>query len=54
MPPTNKGMIIIPRRRDGINKEAAANAMEVLGSVTFATDNEIDSWRWVGLNEMFK
>ncbi|KAH9883295.1 ATP adenylyltransferase-domain-containing protein [Xylariomycetidae sp. FL2044] len=46
---TTKGMIVIPRRRAGINKEAGANAIGMLGYIAVATQNEINGWKQLGL-----
>lgn len=38
---TKRWMIVIPRRRAGINKEAGANSMGMLGYIAVATKDEI-------------
>ncbi|KAK7746568.1 hypothetical protein SLS62_009365 [Diatrype stigma] len=46
---TRRWMIVLPRRRAGINKEAGANAIGMLGVIAVATRNEIDNWVRLGL-----
>ena len=48
---TKRWIIILPRRRAGINKEAGANAMGMLGYIATATQNEISNWMQLGLTE---
>ena len=48
---TNRWMIVLPRRQAGINKEAGANAMGMLGYIAVATQNEINNWVRLGLKE---
>ncbi|OPB36245.1 phosphorylase superfamily protein [Trichoderma guizhouense] len=47
-------MIVIPRRRAGINKEAGANALGMLGVIAVATRAEIDNWIRLGLSESLR
>ncbi|ROW03760.1 hypothetical protein VMCG_05492 [Cytospora schulzeri] len=51
---TKRWMIVIPRRRAGINKEAGANAMGMLGYIATATQKEIDNWVRLGPTETLK
>ncbi|KAJ5259571.1 hypothetical protein N7478_012552 [Penicillium angulare] len=46
---TKRWMIVLPRRRAGINKEAGANAIGMLGYIVVATQREIDNWIRLGL-----
>ncbi|PGH16013.1 hypothetical protein AJ79_01993 [Helicocarpus griseus UAMH5409] len=48
---TKRWMIVLPRRRAGINKEAGANSLGMLGLIAVATTKEIDSWVSLGLKE---
>ncbi|KAH9909560.1 ATP adenylyltransferase-domain-containing protein [Xylariomycetidae sp. FL2044] len=45
---TDRWMLVIPRRRADINKEAGANALGMLGVVAVATESEVDSWIRLG------
>ena len=51
---TNRWMLVIPRRRAAINKEAGVNAMGMLGLITVATKNEINNWVQLGLTEALR
>lgn len=46
---TKRWMIVLPRRRGAINKEAGANALGMLGVIAVATTKEIDNWVRLGL-----
>lgn len=48
---TKRWMVVLPRRRAGINKEAGANAMGMLGYIAVATEKEIDTWVRLGLRK---
>lgn len=48
---TKRWMVMVPRRRAGVNKEAGANAMGMLGYIAVATDKEIDTWVQLGLRK---
>lgn len=48
---TKRWMVVLPRRRAGVNKEAGANAMGMLGYIATATKNEIATWMRLGLRE---
>jgi ATP adenylyltransferase len=41
-------MIVLPRRRAAVNKEAGANAIGMMGVVAVATQSEIDGWIRLG------
>lgn len=47
-------MIVIPRRRAAINKEAGANALGMLGVIAVATKPEVDNWVRLGLTESLR
>ncbi|RFU24684.1 hypothetical protein B7463_g11653, partial [Scytalidium lignicola] len=51
---TKRWMIVLPRRRAGINKEAGANAMGMLGYIAVATQGEINKWVQLGPKEVLK
>lgn len=48
---TKRWMVVLPRRRAGVNKEAGANAMGMLGYIAVATETEIDTWVRLGLRK---
>lgn len=48
---TKRWMIVLPRRRGGINEEAGVNSLGMLGVVAVATTKEIDNWVRLGLTE---
>ncbi|KAJ5822771.1 hypothetical protein N7447_005111 [Penicillium robsamsonii] len=48
---TKRWMIVLPRRRGGINKEAGVNSLGMLGVIAVATTKEIDNWVRLGLTE---
>lgn len=48
---TKRWMVVIPRRRAGVSKEAGANAMGMLGYIAVATRDEITTWMQLGLKE---
>ncbi|KAF4342814.1 atp adenylyltransferase [Fusarium beomiforme] len=45
---TRKWMIVLPRRRAAVNKEAGANAIGMMGVIAVATQDEIDNWIRIG------
>ncbi|KAF5648474.1 5 5 P-1 P-4-tetraphosphate phosphorylase 2 [Fusarium tjaetaba] len=45
---TQKWMIVLPRRRAAVNKEAGANAIGMMGVIAVATQDEIDNWIRIG------
>lgn len=51
---TNSWMILIPRRKGAINKEAGANAIGMLGVIAVATQDEIDKWLRRGLTDSLR
>ncbi|KAL6796246.1 ATP adenylyltransferase domain-containing protein [Trichoderma sp. SZMC 28013] len=51
---SKRWMIVIPRRRAGINKEAGANALGMLGVIAVATRAEMDNWIRLGLSESLR
>lgn len=51
---TKRWIIVIPRRRAGINKEAGANAMGMIGHIATATQEEINNWVRLGPTEILK
>lgn len=48
---TKRWMVVLPRRRAGVNKEAGANAMGMLGYIAVATEKEIEAWERLGLRQ---
>lgn len=51
---TKRWMVVIPRRRAAVNKQAGANSMGMLGYIAIATRDEIDGWVRRGLVESLK
>ncbi|KAG7416851.1 Diadenosine 5',5'''-P1,P4-tetraphosphate phosphorylase 2 [Fusarium oxysporum f. sp. rapae] len=45
---TQRWMIVFPRRRVAVNKEAGANAIGMMGVIAVATQDEIDNWIRLG------
>jgi len=45
---TKRWMIVLPRRRAAVNKEAGANALGMIGVIAVATQKEIDNWIEIG------
>ncbi|KAM0489643.1 hypothetical protein ACHAP8_012383 [Fusarium lateritium] len=45
---TNQWMIVLPRRRAAVNKEAGANSISMMGVNAVATREEIDNWIRIG------
>ncbi|RBR24320.1 uncharacterized protein FIESC28_02810 [Fusarium coffeatum] len=45
---TKQWMIVLPRRRAAVNKEAGANALGMVGVIAVATQREIDNWINIG------
>ncbi|CAG8896514.1 unnamed protein product [Penicillium egyptiacum] len=48
---TKRWMIVLPRRRGAVNKEAGVNSLRMLGVIAVATMKEIDNWVKLGLTE---
>ncbi|KAL2698003.1 hypothetical protein AAEP93_010713 [Penicillium crustosum] len=48
---TKRWIIVLPRRRGAINKEAGVNSLGMLGVIAVATTKEIDNWVRLGLTE---
>ncbi|KAJ5519178.1 ATP adenylyltransferase C-terminal [Penicillium expansum] len=48
---TTRWIIVLPRRRGAINKEAGVNSLGMLGVIAVATKKEIDTWVKLGLTE---
>lgn len=48
---TKRWMVVLPRRRGAINKEAGVNSLGMLGVIAVATTKEIDNWVKLGLTE---
>lgn len=51
---TRNWIVVIPRRRAAINKEAGVNALGMLGVIAVATQKEIDNWIKLGLTESLR
>ncbi|KAF5581936.1 5 5 P-1 P-4-tetraphosphate phosphorylase 2 [Fusarium pseudoanthophilum] len=45
---TQRWMIVLPRRRAAVNKEAGANAIGMMGVIAVATQKELDNWIRLG------
>lgn len=45
---TKRWMVLLPRRRAGVNKEAGANSIGMLGVIAVATRNEVNTWIRLG------
>ncbi|KAF7587797.1 hypothetical protein BBP40_006707 [Aspergillus hancockii] len=48
---TKRWMVVLPRRRGAINKEAGVNSLGMLGVIAVATRTEINHWVRLGLTE---
>ncbi|KAE8152873.1 hypothetical protein BDV25DRAFT_150325 [Aspergillus avenaceus] len=48
---TKTWMIVLPRRKGAINKEAGVNSLGMLGVIAVVTTKEIDNWVRLGLTE---
>ncbi|OQD63472.1 hypothetical protein PENPOL_c009G00028 [Penicillium polonicum] len=48
---TKRWMVVLPRRRGAINKEAGVNSLGMLGVIAVATTKEVDNWVRLGLTE---
>lgn len=48
---TKRWMVVIPRRRAGVNKKAGANAMGMLGYIAVATEKEVEVWVRLGVRK---
>jgi ATP adenylyltransferase len=51
---TKRWMVVLPRRRAAINKEAGVNALGMLGYIAVATENEINNWIRLGLTDSLR
>ncbi|KAF4993184.1 hypothetical protein FGRMN_6669 [Fusarium graminum] len=51
---TARWMVVIPRRRAAINKEAGVNSLGMLGIIAVATESEIDNWKRLGMTDSLK
>lgn len=51
---TKRWMIVLPRRQAGINKEAAANALGMLGYIAVSTQQEINNWVRLGPTQVLR
>ncbi|KAF5661384.1 ATP adenylyltransferase II [Fusarium heterosporum] len=51
---TARWMVVIPRRRAAINKEAGVNSLGMLGIIAVATESEIDNWKRLGMADSLK
>lgn len=51
---TKRWIIVLPRRRGAITKEAGANAIGMLGLIAVATKDEINDWLRLGLTEVLR
>lgn len=48
---SKRWMIVVPRRRGAVNKEAGVNSLSMLGVVAVTTTKEIDDWVRLGSTE---
>jgi ATP adenylyltransferase/5',5'''-P-1,P-4-tetraphosphate phosphorylase II len=51
---TKRWMVVLPRRRAAINKEAGVNALGMLGYIAVATENEVNNWIRLGLTDSLR
>ncbi|GFG20370.1 5',5'''-P-1,P-4-tetraphosphate phosphorylase 2 [Aspergillus udagawae] len=51
---TKRWMVVLPRQRAAINKEAGVNAIGMLGYIAVATRKEIDNWIRLGLTDSLR
>ncbi|KAK0762021.1 hypothetical protein N5P37_004821 [Trichoderma harzianum] len=51
---TSRWMVVIPRRRAAINKEAGVNSLGMLGIIAVATEREIENWVRLGLTKSLR
>ncbi|KAE8372783.1 hypothetical protein BDV26DRAFT_297529 [Aspergillus bertholletiae] len=48
---TKRWMVLLPRSRGAVNKEAGVNSLGMLGVIAVATTKEIDNWVRLGLTQ---
>lgn len=48
---TKRWIVVLPRRRGAINKEAGVNSLGMLGIIAVATTKEIENWVRLGLTK---
>lgn len=46
---TSRWIVVIPRRKAAVNKEAGVNTLGMLGVIAVATEKEIENWVKLGL-----
>ncbi|KAF2720993.1 hypothetical protein K431DRAFT_339036 [Polychaeton citri CBS 116435] len=51
---TKQWMVVLPRRRGGINQKAGANALGMLGVIAVATRHEINNWLQLGPTDVLR
>lgn len=51
---TSRWIMVIPRRRAAVNKEAGVNALGMIGVVAVSTTSEIENWVQLGLGQSLK
>ncbi|KAG9505035.1 hypothetical protein J7337_002001 [Fusarium musae] len=51
---TSRWIVVIPRRKAAINKEAGVNSLGMLGVIAVATEKEIQNWAKLGLTNSLR
>ncbi|KAF5240660.1 hypothetical protein FANTH_9464 [Fusarium anthophilum] len=51
---TSRWIVVIPRRKAAVNKEAGVNSLGMLGLVAVATEKEIENWVKLGLTNSLR
>ncbi|RYC88127.1 hypothetical protein BFJ63_vAg8985 [Fusarium oxysporum f. sp. narcissi] len=51
---TSRWIVVIPRRRAAVNKEAGVNSLGMLGVIAVATEKEIENWVKLGLTNSLR
>ncbi|KAH7229909.1 hypothetical protein BKA60DRAFT_506214 [Fusarium oxysporum] len=51
---TSRWIVVIPRRRSAVNKEAGVNSLGMLGVIAVATEKEIENWVKLGLTNSLR
>ncbi|KAG5745736.1 hypothetical protein H9Q69_011914 [Fusarium xylarioides] len=51
---TSRWIVVIPRRKAAVNKEAGVNSLGMLGVIAVATEKEIENWVKLGLTNSLR
>ncbi|KAF5600843.1 ATP adenylyltransferase II [Fusarium pseudoanthophilum] len=51
---TSRWIVVIPRRKAAVNKEAGVNSLGMLGVIAVATEKEIENWVKLGLTKSLR